>query len=90
MELKYGNKTQCKLGYLKTPRFKLGIFFLPPWNVVDEDELAVFPGKFVGEPSRVCFKVSPIRIKRLHVRQSVLEMEKVLKQGKYTYTLYIV
>ena len=65
MELKYGNKTQCKLGYLKTPRFKLGIFFLPPWNVVDEDELAVFPCKLVCESNSVDFEVFTIWKHRL-------------------------
>ena len=44
-----------------------------PWNVVDEDKFAVFPGKFVSEPNGVRVEVSLIRMKLLHVCFKLLE-----------------
>ena len=36
-----------------------------PWNIVDVNELAVFPGELVREPDSFYVKVAPIRMHRL-------------------------
>ena len=48
-------------------------FTVSPWNVVDEDKFAVFPGKLVSEPNSVCVEVGSIRVKLLHVGLSNLQ-----------------